>query len=132
MKTKLLLLVLISFVVSCSPKIVDTWNVDSYEVLQENGQNMTSQNIGSITFKKNGKGYKNLNYNFFQNNYTDTEEFSWKLNKDDYIIIKESGKSKKDKSNLNKTWIIVENKAKTQVWKSTDGKNSVQILKLSK
>lgn len=132
MKIKLLLCSLIIFAASCSPKIVDTWNVDSYEVLQENGQNMSSKNIGSITFEKNGEGHKNLNYNFFQNNYTDTEKFSWKLNNEDYIIIEQAGADEDDKSNLNKTWIIVENKAKSQVWKSTDGKNSVQILKLSK
>ena len=129
MKSKLLLLVAIISLASCSPSIVNTWNIDKYEVVNDKGQNTTSQNIGSITFKKNGKGTKDINYNVFQNDYSDKSEFKYELH-EDYIVIKSTKKS--DKSALNKTWIIVSDKSKSQVWKSTDGNESVQVLELSR
>lgn len=130
MKTKLFFLGLIVISLgSCSPTIQNTWNIDKYEVINDKGQNTTSQNIGSITFKKRGEGEKNISYNVFQNDYTDKADFTWDLH-DDYIIIS-NGKDAK-KSNFNKTWIIVSDKSKKQVWKSTDGKQSVQILELSR
>ena len=129
MKRKLLLLAGIISLASCSPTIVNTWNIDKYEVINDKGQNTTSQNIGTITFKKNGKGMKDINYNVFQNDYTDQSEFMYELH-NDYIVIKNT--DKKDESTLNKTWIIVSDKSKSQVWKSTDGDESVQILELSR
>ena len=129
MKRKLLLLVGIISLASCSPNIVNTWNIDKYEVINDKGQNTTSQNIGTITFKKNGKGMKDINYNVFQNDYTDQSEFRYELH-NDYIIIKNT--DKKDESALNKTLIIVSDKSKNQVWKSTDGNESVQVLELSR
>jgi|AntDeeMinimDraft_5_1070356.scaffolds.fasta_scaffold02480_5 hypothetical protein len=113
---------------SCAPKIVDTWNIDRYEVINDNKNSMVSQNIGTITFEKNGSGSKNINYDVFQNNFVDKAPFNWEL-QDGYIKIK-SGSGKD--SQFNKTWIIVEDKSKSQIWKSTDGKNSIQIIELSK
>ena len=129
MKSKLLLLVAIISLASCSPNIVNTWNIDKYEVVSDKGQNTTSQNIGSIIFKKNGKGTKDIHYNVLHNDYLDKSEFNYELH-DDYIVIKSTKKS--DKSALNKTWIIVSDKSKSQVWKSTDGNESVQVLELSR
>ena len=129
MKSKLLLLVTFISLASCSPNIVNTWNIDKYEVINDKGQNTTSQNIGTITFKKNGKGTKDINYNVFQNDYSDKSEFNYELH-EDYIVIKNA--DKKGESPLNKTWIIVNDKSKSQVWKSTDGQESVQVLELSR
>ncbi|MDR6300761.1 hypothetical protein [Mesonia maritima] len=129
MKIKLLILGLIISMTSCSPRIVNTWNIDKYKVTNDKGKSMTSENIGTITFKKNGKGEKKLNYNLFQNDYSDTSPFEWNMY-NDYIVLKTSNKDKD--SNLNKTWIIVEDSSKKQVWKSTDGENMVQILELSR
>ncbi|MEO2061326.1 MAG: hypothetical protein ABGW76_14715 [Mesonia sp.] len=129
MKNKILLLAGIISLASCSPNIVNTWNIDKYEVINDKGQNTTSQNIGTITFKKKGKGTKDINYNVLQNDYLDKSEFTYELH-EDYIVIKSAKKN--DKSALNKTWIIVSDKSKTQVWKSTDGNESVQVLELSR
>lgn len=133
MKCKFLLLLTIIFLASCSPSIVNTWNIDKYEVVNDKGQNTTAQNIGSITFKKNGKGTKNINYNVLQNDFVDSSDFQYELH-EEYIIIRSAGKKskKRDNSALNKTWIIVSDKSKSQVWKSTDGGNNVQILELSR
>lgn len=79
--------------------------------------------------EKNGTGSKNINYNVFQNDFKDESGFNYEM-KEGYVIIK-SG-DKKDKSALNKTWIIVSDKSKKQVWKSTDGTDNVQILELSR
>lgn len=112
----------------CAPRIVDTWNIDRYEVVKNNKSSMVSQNIGTITFDKNGSGTKNINYDVFQNNFVDKAPFKWELN-DGYMNISSTGE--KD-SQLDKTWIIVEDQSGKQVWKSTDGKDAVQILELSK
>lgn len=129
MKTKLLLLLVSVSLFSCAPNLVNQWNIDKYEVINSQGQNTTSQNIGTIEFKKNGTGSKNINYNVFQNDFKDESGFNYEM-KEGYVIIK-SG-DKKDKSALNKTWIIVSDKSKKQVWKSTDGSDNVQILELSR
>jgi len=131
MKTKLLLLAVSISLFSCSPNLVNKWNIDKYEVVNNKGQNTSAQNIGSIEFKRNGKGTKNISYNVFQNDFIDESNFKYELN-EGYIIIKNEDGAAKDKSALNKTWIIVSDKKKSQVWKSTDGGKSVQIIELSR
>jgi hypothetical protein len=37
-----------------------------------------------------------------------------------------------DNSDFSKTWILIENSKKKQLWKATDGGNQVQILELKK
>jgi len=129
MKNKLILLFVAVSLVSCSPSIVNSWNIDKYEVINEKGQSTTSNNIGTISFDTDGKGIKDINYNVFQNDYSDKSQFNYELH-EDYIIIKSAGEEQE--SNLNKTWIIVSDKSKKQVWKSTDGQQSVQVLELSR
>lgn len=116
-------------ITSCSPKLVGTWNVDRYEVDNQKGQNITTKNAGEIIIKKNGKGEKNINYNMFQNEFSDMQEFRWKMQGDDLITI--TSTNSYQKSDFDKTWIMITNTKKKQLWKSTDGKNSVQILELS-
>ncbi len=115
---------------SCSPKLVGTWNVDRYEVDNQKGQNITTQNAGEIIINKNGTGEKNIQYNMFQNEFSDMQEFRWNMQGEDLITI--TSKNSYKKSDFDKTWIMVTNSKKKQVWKSTDGKNSVQVLELSK
>lgn len=114
---------------SCGPKIVGTWNIDRYEVNNQKGQDITARNAGEITIRKNGTGEKNIQYNVFRNEIIDSESFKWKL-QDNYLTI--TGDKKNDDSQFNKTWIIVNNKRKKQLWKSTDGSDVVQVLELSK
>lgn len=128
MKKILLLAILIAFT-SCSKKITYTWNIDKYEIDSENGQNTVSKNIGTITFNKDNTGTKNINYQVLQNDYTDKKPFLWEKSEDNITI-----KSAKENaaSAFDKTWIITVNKQKKQVWKSTDGKNNVQTIILSR
>ncbi len=118
------------FITSCSPKLAGTWNVDRYEVDNQKGQNITTRNAGEIVLNKNGTGEKNINYSMFQNEFSDLQEFRWNMQGKDLITITSTNSYKK--SDFDKTWIMVTNSKKKQVWKSTDGKNSVQILELSK
>lgn len=130
MRKFLFITTILLLVTSCSPKVVGTWNVDRYEVDNQKGQNFSTTNAGKITINKNGTGEKTVEYNMFENEFSDLQDFRWKMPSEDIITI--TSKDSKKRSDLDKTWIIVTNKNDKQVWKSTDGKNSVQILELSK
>jgi len=131
MKKSLFIIAITALVLtSCSPKLAGTWNIDRYEVDNQKGQNITTRNAGEIVINKNGTGEKNINYSMFQNEFSDLQEFRWNMQSDDVITIKSM--NSKEKSDFDKTWIMITNSSKKQVWKSTDGKNSIQILELSK
>ncbi len=115
---------------SCSPKLVGTWNIDRYEVDNQQGQNFTTRNAGELTIKKNGTGEKNVQYNMFQNEFSDMQSFRWNMQGEDIITI--TSTNSKEKSEFDKTWIMITNSKKKQVWKSTDGRNTVQTLEMSK
>ncbi|HSP83733.1 MAG TPA: hypothetical protein VLN72_08365 [Gillisia sp.] len=118
------------FFTGCSPKLVGTWNIDKYEVDNQKGQNFTTRNAGELVLKKNGTGSKNVEYNMFQNEFSDLQDFRWSMQGENIININST--DSRQKSEFDKTWIMVTNTKKKQVWKSTDGKNTVQILEMSK
>ena len=113
----------------CSPNIVGTWNIDRYEVDNYKGQNVSSTNAGEIVVNKNGTGEKNLFYTMLNEDHKDEQSFRWDL-KDNILRIYDT--KGKGNSNFAKSWIVVTDKGKKQVWKSTDGNNSVQIIELRK
>lgn len=117
------------FITSCSPKMTGTWNVDRYVVDNQQGRTMNTTNAGQIKINKNGTGEKDLSYNMFQTNFSDTQSFNWKMPSEDIITLTSSNNRDSD---LDKTWIIVTKDKKRQVWRSTDGKNTIQTLELSK
>lgn len=127
MKTKFTLLLLFLFLVSCSNSLVHTWNIDKLEIIRENGKNSTYNNIGTITFNKNGTG--NNNFSIIENDYEDKSAFKWEESSD-YILLKKTDHEKN--SRLFKAWIITESSSKKQVWKSTNGENDIEILELSR
>lgn len=118
------------FITSCSPKLVGTWNIDRYEVDNQKGQNFTTRNAGELTINKNGTGEKNVQYNMFQNEFNDFQSFRWNMQGDGIITITSTGSG--EKSDFDKTWIMITNTKKKQLWKSTDGKETVQTLEMSK
>ncbi len=130
MKKIFFITALMLIITSCSPKVVGTWNIDRYEVDNQKGQNFTTRNAGVLTIKKNGTGEKNVEYSMFQNEFSDFQSFRWNLQGDDIITISSTGS--REKSDFDKTWIMVTNSKKKQVWKSTDGKDTVQTLEMSK
>lgn len=114
------------FLTACSSRIVGTWTVQRYETTTPGQQGVALSNIGTMQFKNNGSGEKNLNYSVLGITRNDQIPFNWTWNDGKYISIESSG------SEFSKTWIIMENKKKFQKWKSTDGSNNIQILELRK
>lgn len=118
------------FLTSCGKSIVGNWNVDRYEVDNLKGQNYTARNAGEIRINKGGTGEMDLQYNMFQSNVTDVRNFRWNRPNEDLMTI--TSTDSYEQSDFDKTWIIVTDKKKKQVWKSTDGSNTVQTLELTK
>jgi hypothetical protein len=121
--------VCVLFFTSCSQNIVGVWNIDQYKINDQKGQKVSLKNAGEITLNKNGTGEKNVKYSIFSNDYSDIQPFKWNLEETNLTII---GSNPKEDSDFNKTWILITNKNKKQVWKSTDGSTTVQVLELSK
>lgn len=119
------LLLSIVFFSACSHRLTGTWSVSKYETMTAGEPGLVLQNIGTMEFKGNGSGEKNLKYTIFGMDRYDNLPFKWEVN-DEYVTIDS------DNSEFDKTWIIFKNKAKFQQWKSTDGKNKIQILELAK
>lgn len=111
---------------SCSSRLVGTWDVQRYETVTPGSQGVSLRNIGTIHFKGNGTGTKNLDYTVLGITRDDKAAFKWSWSEGKYVSI--TG----DDSVFSKTWIIIENKKKYQKWKSTDGTNHIQILELRK
>lgn len=117
----------ICFLASCSDNMINTWNIDKYEVIREDGKNVSYSNIGTITFEKDGHGHNN--YKIEESNISDESSFRWKET-EDAILIKPLKRS--SNSIFAKGWIKVEEKSKSQVWKSTDGGYEIQVVNLSR
>ncbi|WP_448518448.1 lipocalin family protein [Rhodoflexus sp.] len=110
---------------ACSHRLAGTWNIQKYEVSSAGQSSVTLSNIGTMTFKNNGKGFKNLSYNILGTEKTDKGSFRWTAT-DTYVTIDSKG------SDLGKTWLFMENKKNLQIWKATDGANQIQILELKR
>jgi len=110
---------------SCSPRLVGTWTVHKYENISPGEKGVSVQNVGSISFDRDGTGQKEMNYTVLGVEKDDSTPFEWSAT-ENYITIKS------EDSEISKTWIYLENKGKSQKWKSTDGKNQVQTLELVK
>lgn len=129
MKRFLLITVLVMLFTGCSPNIVGKWNVDRYEIDNYNGQDFTASNAGEIIIKKNGTGEKNLSLNMFNRDPEIIESFRWDLSNQ---ILRFYDNTSRQGSDFAKSWIVVTNKKNKQIWKSTDGSNSIQMMELSK
>lgn len=129
MKNALLILIISTVFTSCSPKIVGNWNVDRYEIDNYLGKNLTARNAGEITLNKNGTGEKNLSIQMFNEDPNQPDRFRWELKNQILRIYDDNSKQPTD---FAKSWIIVTNRNTKQVWKSTDGSNSIQVIELSK
>jgi len=127
MKTKItaLLITMILVGTSCSHKLVGTWTVHKYERMTPGEQGTILSNIGTMTFNKDETGQKDLDYTVLGIQQSDSAPFTWSST-EKYVTIEG------DDSEIAKTWIYLENKNKSQKWKSTDGENNVQTLELVK
>lgn len=109
---------------SCSDKIIGKWDIVRYEKGEPGKPEVKVQNIGTMTFRNNRSGEKEITYGILQNKVSNSTPFNWSST-DNFLTINED-------SEFGKTWIRVENKRKQQVLTSTNGANIVQILELSK
>lgn len=123
--TALAIILGISFT-SCSKRLVGTWNVQRFETATPGQQAVTLQNIGTVHFKGNGTGEKNLSFTVLGKTQEDKTPFKWSWQEGKYVSINSEG------SEFAKTWIIMENKRNFQKWKSTDGANHIQVIELKK
>lgn len=120
------LILAVTLITSCSHRLVGTWNVERYETTSPGQQGVALSNIGTLDFKRNGTGTKNLNYTVLGIHKDDKHPFKWSWDDNSYVSIDSKG------SDFSKTWIIMTNKRKYQKWKSTDGTNNIQIIELRK
>jgi len=124
------LLLALLFFASCSAerrfhrRLVGTWNIERYEQRFSNGENEAASNLGTITFRKNGGGDKNVTILTRGLRRPDNSDFSWKNTTDAVTIISND-------SDLAKTWLVMRNKRSTQQWKSTT-QGTVQTMELRK
>jgi hypothetical protein len=128
MNTKAFLFATVSILflfTSCAHRLVGTWTVQKYERKTPGERGMSVSNIGTITFERNGKGEKNLDYSLLGVSSTNGTPFEWSAT-EEFVTIEG------DDSDLTKTWIYIENGRKFQKWQSTDGANNVQTLELKK
>lgn len=127
MTKKLFLLgLLAAFTLSgCSPSIVGTWTVQKYEKTSINSDGFSLNNIGTISFGRNGTGEKDIFYELFNMERELNIPFTWKgLN--DYISIES------EDDEFSKIWIITKATRNLYELKSTDGATQVQVLELKK
>lgn len=111
---------------SCSHRLVGTWDIQRYENTVSGAEATTLNNIGTMQFKKNGTGEKKVNYTLLGASKNDDSPFKWNWNNDEYVTIEGAD------SEFSKTWIIITNKRKHQLWRSTDGTQGVQTLELKR
>ncbi|MCZ2443452.1 MAG: hypothetical protein LC101_06730 [Flavobacteriales bacterium] len=110
---------------SCTPRLVNAWNIQLYEtkVPGENASGHT--NIGSIIFYKDGTGEKNASFSLFGKAKTDFNTFTWKRD-GKYLLIdnQQTGSSK--------VWFLVKSNSNVLRWMTTNGSSEVQIIELQK
>ena len=122
----LLLIIWAVLLTSCSHRLVGTWNVERYETISPGNESISLYNIGTMTFNSNSSGTKDLNFTVMGLEKKDQIPFTWSWSDGKLVTIDSDG------SDFSKTWIIIENKRKTQLWKSTDGSDNVQVMELKK
>ena len=110
---------------SCSHRLVGTWTLDKYSRVNPGEQAVALNNIGTMTFNRNGNGHKDVRYTMLGRSHRDNAPFTWRAT-DKYVTLESPN------SDFSKTWIIITNKRKFQKWQSTDGANNIQTIELSK
>jgi len=105
-------------------RLVGTWKIDRYEQRFANGDNEVATELGTITFRRNGSGDNDISVLTRGVRQPDNSDFSWNNTEDQVTIISRN-------TYIAKSWIVMRNKRKEQVWKSTTQAN-VQTMELSK
>lgn len=116
------------FLVSCTAeqklkrRITGEWSVAAYTEQNVDGEDGTVQDAGTMTFRKNGKGFKTITGIPWRRNFNEGKEFRWQNSANTVTLF--------DKNSIfAKSWIITLNKKNRQEWKSTD-RGNIQTLQL--
>ncbi|NVN94092.1 MAG: hypothetical protein HXX18_02290 [Bacteroidetes bacterium] len=128
MKTKIIIIYIFLFGIlftACSNHLVGTWNIKKYSTTKTGQASVLLNDIGTITFYKDGNGEKNLNYILSGEIKRDSLPFKWAIT-DKYIRIDSKG------SVFAKTWVLMNTGKKFQKWETTDGSDLLEVLELKK
>lgn len=110
---------------SCTPRIVGEWNIESYEIIEEGKAGVSANNVGKMTFAKDGTGISEITFNLLGATGQGPQTMKWNLN-DNLLTIRP------DNAVQAKTWIISEDECHYRELSATDGASQVQLLKLRK
>ncbi|GAB2778482.1 hypothetical protein GCM10027275_22350 [Rhabdobacter roseus] len=119
------LLAVVGLVACTADNLVGTWEVTAYEMNHPGQQGVRVEHIGTITFHKDQNGEKEIQYSVLERTFADSASFTW-TKQEGYVTLLGPD------SEFTKTWIVVEDKRNSQIWRSTDGSNTVQLLELKK
>ncbi len=108
-----------------SKRLEGNWEIVQYKTEIQQLQRTAFPPYRSITFMKKGRGRVSAN-----NEYSDEKggqgfDFEWTCTENTVTM-------RGFDTDFARSWIVVENKKSSQVWKSTDGANGVQTLELRK
>ena len=101
------------------------WQITKYDVNDARLALEPYTNLGTITFHKNHTGEVDIKNIFTANRRTGVRQIKWTNTANSVTIQGED-------QELAKAWIVVTNKKKTQLWKSTDGYNHIQEIELKR
>lgn len=101
------------------------WQIARYDVNDARIAAQAFTNLGTITFHKNHTGEVDMKNIFTQNRKAGASRIEWSNTENSVTI-------RGEEPELAKAWIVVTNKKKTQLWKSTDGFNRIQEIELKR
>lgn len=127
LKSKLpILLALPVIMASCSsPRMLGTWNISKFEVTRQDASNSSVTNAGVVTFMKGNQGVKNISLAPLGVQQADNTPFTWSQNAGTITVTS-------DNSEFSKTWIVIKDSRKKQVWRSSESGKNVATIELTK
>lgn len=112
---------------ACSKGQQGNWNINQYEVGAPGRETISITNLGKVTFDKDGTGFFDMK---FPEGYVatsiDDKNFKWSIKEENFLVLEGANKE------FAKTWIVSKEGNNKQTWKSTDGADVVQIIKVSR
>jgi hypothetical protein len=101
------------------------WRIAEFDEQSHGVQGATSSNVGVIALNPDYTGNKVSSFSIMGLSSSDTTSFKW-MNTENTIIIDA------ERNDDAKLWIITDLKRNTQTWRTTDGKASMQTMKLKR